>query len=684
MVRLFQRVELWFTQLGKIIFPNGKKELFKDDAPNVRTQDWQTMVAFAPGQSFQRYLIVRLIGRGAMGVVYLGREKKSGRQVALKFLDPKFCGDREALLRFRREAYTAAQIIHPNIVTVYELHEDALPPFIVMEYVEGETLGQRLDRLTLAPEDFFHIAEEIAEGVRTAHRVGAVHRDLKPDNILLNREGQVKIVDFGLAKIKDAQESITHVSAVSGTPQYMSPEQWDGVEVDHRSDIFALGVIFYEMIAGQRPFVKSKDEQDGYATVRRLILYEDPPRLTHNNAEFAGRMWPVLKRALEKNPLSRFQNMDEFLGELRRARIAFQHTGAEVATIIQTARPAPATTPTTSLTLLTASAQDAFYIERAEDRIARNEMARIGVTFSIKGSRQIGKTWLLRHIMQAAKQQGRQVVFLDFQAFDQSQLANEEVFFRAFSMALTHKIIKYDHFNEAWQENQHLGVIRCSTEVFELLMLQRRTHPLTLAMDNVDRILGKDYSMNFFSMLRVWHNRRQEADPLWQQFDLVLATSTEPTAFIADQMRSPFNVGRVLHLQDFNAEQCASLNEKYGTPLEAEDLKILRHWVGGHPYLLQQTFELLTKGEEKFQTLFEHATDIYGPFGDHLRPLWFQLKDTTVNLKEGLRQVLQSGKCADEGIFYRLQAAGLVIGDARRAQMRCRLYEKFFGERLHE
>lgn len=684
MVRLFQRVELWFTQLRKIFSLTGKNAIPLAKTSYNSTRDWQTMVAFAPGQSFQRYLIVKLLGRGAMGMVYLAREKKSGRQVALKFLDPKLRDDSEARQRFQREAYTAAQIIHPNIVTVYELLVEAKQPFIVMEYVEGETLRQRLDRLTLSPSDFFRIAEEIAEGVRTAHRVGAVHRDLKPDNILLNREGQVKIVDFGLAKIKGAQESITNTSAMSGTPPYMSPEQWDGAGVDHRSDIFTLGVIFYEMIAGQRPFIKSKDDEDGYATLRRLILYDDPPALTHSNAEFADRMWPILQRALEKSPLTRFQNMDEFLGELRRARTAFHHADTEVVTIVQTAPPAAVVTPTTSFALLTTSTQDAFYIERAEDRTARNEMARVGITLSIKGSRQIGKTWLLRHIMQTAKQQGRQVVFLDFQAFDQSQLSNDEFFFKAFCMALTYKIVKYEHFNEAWQGNQHLGVIRCSTEVFEMLMLRRRTLPLTLAMDNVDRILGKDYSVNFFSMLRVWHNHRQEANPLWQQFDLVLATSTEPTAFIADQTRSPFNVGRVLHLQDFNAEQCSSLNAKHGAPLSAGDLQNLCNWVGGHPYLLQQTFELITKGDEKFQTLLEHATDIYGPFGDHLRPLWFGLKDTTVNLKEGLRQVLQNGRCTDEGIFYRLQAAGLVTGDARRAQMRCRLYENFFGERLHE
>lgn len=682
MVRLFRRVELWFR---KIISPNGTPTAYETHLSTDSTHGWHEILSFKPGQTFQRYLIVQPLGRGAMGVVYLGREKKSGRHVALKFLDPKLWNERDALLRFRREAYTAAQIIHPNIVTVYELHENARPPFIVMEYVAGETLRQRLDRLTLSPADFFHIAEELAEGMRMAHRVGAIHRDLKPDNILLNHEGHVKIVDFGLAKMQNAHESITHSNAVHGTPSYMSPEQWEGGTVDHRSDIFTLGVILYEMIAGQRPFIKQKEDEDSLATLRRLVLYENPPPPTHGNAEFAQWLWPVLKRALEKNPLARFQNMDELLDELRLARASFQHSDSDTATIIQAARPQPPTA-TTSFASLTSAAQDRFYIERTEDRAARNEMTRMGVTISIKGPRQIGKTLLLRRLMQTAKQQGKQVVFMDFQEFDQSQLENEAVFFKAFSLALTHKIVKYEHFNETWQEYQHLGNIRCSTEVFETLMLRRRTRPLTLAMDNVDRILGKDYSVNFFSMLRAWHNRRQDIDPTWQHFDLVLATSSEPAAFIADQTRSPFNVGRVLHLQDFNAEQSEGLNAKHGAPLSAEELQAVRSWVGGHPYLLHQALELIAKGEEQIQTLFEHATDIYGPFGDHLRPLWFRLnsKDTVANLKDGLRQVLRGGKCEDEGIFYRLQAAGLVSGDARRAQMRCRLYEKFFGERLYE
>ena len=687
MVRLFQRVELWFTQIRKLFFPNGISTSTATNLPTDSTHVWRTIPAFKPGQSFQRYTILQLLGQGNMGVVYLGQEKKSGRQVALKFLDPKLWGEREALLRFRREAYTAAQIIHPNIVTVYELHENAQPPFIVMEYVAGETLRKRLDRLSVSPADFFHIAGQIADGMRSAHRVGAIHRDLKPDNILLNREGRVKIVDFGLAKIKSAQEQITYTSAVSGTPPYMSPEQWEAGEVDQRSDIFTLGVIFYEMIAGMRPFINRKEDQDSLATLRRLILYEEPPTLAHANTEFARWIWPVLKRALEKHPLARFQNMEEFLDDLQHARASFQLAASDAPTFIQTARPqTPAGAGTISDAHVTTAARDTFYIERAEDRTARNEMARMGVTISIKGPRQIGKTLLLRHLMQAAQQFGKQIVSMDFQEFDQSQLENEAVFFKAFSMALTHKIVKYDHFNETWQEYQHLGNIRCSSEVFETLMLRRRTRPLTLAMDNVDRILGKNYSVNFFSMLRAWHNRRQDIDPIWQQLDLVLATSTEPTAFIADQTRSPFNVGRVVNLHDFNAEQSASLNEKYGAPLSAQELQSLQSWVGGHPYLLSRAFELVTKAEDRFQTVFEHATDIYGPFGDHLRPLWFRLnsKETVANLKDGLRQVLHSGKCEDEGIFYRLQAAGLVSGDARHAQMRCRLYEKFFGERLYE
>ncbi|NUO82543.1 AAA-like domain-containing protein [candidate division KSB1 bacterium] len=669
--------------LRKLFGANGAPASTRARPPRASAAEADPTLPLQRGDLVARYVIQKTLGRGNMGTVYLAKEKNTGKEVALKFLKQELLSDSSAVVRFKREANSAAQIIHANIVTVYELQEKAQRPYIVMEYVEGETLRARVERERLSRAEFFDFAVQIAEGVRMAHRLGVIHRDLKPENILINRDGQIKIVDFGLAKMKSECEQLTITGLVSGTPPYMSPEQWDAANVDQRSDIFALGIIFHEMLAGVRPFASTD-----LGALRNAICFEAHARLQLEDAQIAQRLQPFLDKALEKNPLARYQTMDELLADLQRARAGLMGTPglpatADLATVVQQASPAA----TLSASMFSEEGALQFYLERGEDKLALADIAQSGVTISIKGSRQIGKTALLRRIIAAARRHGKQVVFMDFQEFDQSQLENEETFFRSFCMALTYKFAPLEQVETAWQQHRLLGRIRACAEIFEMFVLKRRTRPLTLAMDNVDRILGKDYSVNFFSMLRAWHNKRQQANPVWQQFDLVLATSTEPAAFIADLTRSPFNVGRVLHLQDFTPEQAATLNERNQSLLIPEQLQELQRWVGGHPYLLRQAFELLTTRLYDLTALFEHATDIYGPFGDHLRPLWFGLNSKenfeTESMKAGLRQVLKTNKCADENIFYRLQAAGLVTGAASHAKFRCLLYEKFFGERLH-
>lgn len=668
----------------RLLGVNGASRAVGVRAPGAAVSEADPSFPLQFGEVISRYVIQKTLGRGNMGTVYLAKEKNTGKEVALKFLKQELLSDSSAISRFKREANSAAQIIHANIVTVYELLENARRPYIVMEYVEGETLRARVERERLRRAEFFDFALQIAEGVRMAHRLGVVHRDLKPENILINRDGQIKIVDFGLAKMKSAlEERLTITGLVAGTPPYMSPEQWEAESVDHRADIFALGVIFHEMLTGARPFSGAE-----LGELRRAICSEAHARLQHEDVLLAQKLQPILDRTLEKNPLARFQTLDELLADLQQARAALMGTtsvasAAELATVVQ--GPSPATT--ISASTFAHESPEQFYLERGEDKLALADIAQTGVTISIKGSRQIGKTALLRRLIAAAKQHGKQVVFMDFQEFDQSQLENEETFFRSFCTALTYKFAPLEQVETAWQQQRLLGRIRGSAEIFETYVLKLRTRPLTLAMDNVDRILGKDYSVNFFSMLRAWHNKRQQANPVWQQFDLVLATSTEPAAFIADVERSPFNVGRVLRLQDFTPEQAATLHERYHCALAPEQLQELVRWAGGHPYLLRQAFELLTNRVYDVASLFEHATDIYGPFGDHLRPLWFGLNGKenveTESLKNGLRQILKNKKCGEENVFYRLQAAGLVTGEAHHAKFRCRLYEKFFGERLH-
>src|SRR5207247_2165706 len=209
-------------------------------------------------QIVDRFQIVRILGKGGMGTVYLARDERLERPVAVKVLHSEDLATEERRARFMREARTAASIRHLNIATIYEVGEtDEGAPFIVMEYCEGETLTQRMRRRPLEAAEFMSIARQIASGVAAAHDGGIIHRDLKPANIIIEPTGQVKILDFGLAKA--LQQNLTHSPDKSsgmllGTLHYLPPEQARGQSADARSDLFSVGVILYQMATGQLPF----------------------------------------------------------------------------------------------------------------------------------------------------------------------------------------------------------------------------------------------------------------------------------------------------------------------------------------------------------------------------------------------------------------------------------------------
>ncbi|MEN8251633.1 MAG: serine/threonine-protein kinase, partial [Bacteroidota bacterium] len=206
------------------------------------------------GSIISHYKILEKLGSGGMGVVYKAQDLKLDRFVALKFLPPSFSNDEEAKQRFIHEAKSASSLEHPNICNIHEIGEtegDQL--FIVMAYYEGETLKKKIDKGSLKVEDAIDITIQIAEGLQAAHNKGIVHRDIKPANIFIRNDGTVKILDFGLAK-SASRNTMTQLGSTMGTVAYMSPEQTHGTDVDHRTDIWSLGVILYEMITGQLPF----------------------------------------------------------------------------------------------------------------------------------------------------------------------------------------------------------------------------------------------------------------------------------------------------------------------------------------------------------------------------------------------------------------------------------------------
>jgi serine/threonine protein kinase len=200
-----------------------------------------------------KYKIIEVLGRGGMGIVYKAEDTKLKRSVALKFLPPELIQDEEARERFVLEAQAAGGLSHPNICTIHEIDEEEGKSFIAMEYVKGKSLKERIEQGPIGTEEALGITIQIAEGLEEAHKKGIIHRDIKSSNIMVTEKDQAKIMDFGLAKVKRGT-LLTREGTTLGTVAYMSPEQARGEEVDHRSDIWSLGVVMYEMLSRQLPF----------------------------------------------------------------------------------------------------------------------------------------------------------------------------------------------------------------------------------------------------------------------------------------------------------------------------------------------------------------------------------------------------------------------------------------------
>jgi TolB-like protein/tRNA A-37 threonylcarbamoyl transferase component Bud32 len=267
------------------------------------------------GRTISHYEILAEIGGGGMGVVYKARDTKLERPVALKFLPPELTRDPDAKRRFVHEAKAASALQHHNICTIHEIDEtDDGGLFICMDCYEGQTLKQKIARAPVPIDAAVDIVSQVAEGLSKAHEAGMVHRDIKPANILITSDGVVKIVDFGLAKLA-GQTKLTKTGTTVGTVAYMSPEQAKGESLDHRTDIWSLGVVLYELITGQLPF-KSDYEQ----AVVYSILNETPESITQSRSDAPKELERIVARAMEKQPDKRYQSAKELLADLAKVR----------------------------------------------------------------------------------------------------------------------------------------------------------------------------------------------------------------------------------------------------------------------------------------------------------------------------------------------------------------------------
>ena len=275
-----------------------------------------TTVASLVGKELGTYQIEKLLGAGGMGEVYLARDNKLDRMVALKILPWHFLADADRISRFRREARALSSLNHPNLITIYEVGEAHGLHFIATEFVEGQTLSSLRAKLSL--KELLSIVAQVAEALAAAHQSGVVHRDIKPDNVMVRPDGYVKVLDFGLVKLTEMTSgridaANTEIGVAMGTLSYMSPEQATGEPIDHRTDIWSLGVVLYELVTGQKPFTAESRQ----ATINS-ILSTNPTAPSVLNPMVPSELDQVLNKALEKDRELRYQTASDFRADIRR------------------------------------------------------------------------------------------------------------------------------------------------------------------------------------------------------------------------------------------------------------------------------------------------------------------------------------------------------------------------------
>ncbi|MGH9843651.1 MAG: serine/threonine-protein kinase, partial [Blastocatellia bacterium] len=318
-------------EVGQMIEAHEKAGSFLASPLKVADAAANPPAASIVGRHISHYHVLSPIGAGGMGEVYLAEDTILGRRVAMKLLPAEFTTDRDRLRRFEQEAKTASALNHPNIVTIHEIGraetETGTLHFIAEEFIEGQTLRSRIGQGKLPLADTLDIAAQTAGALHVAHAAGIVHRDIKPENLMLRPDGFVKVLDFGLAKLTEPVTTPSHTDAeaptmartlpgaILGTTSYMSPEQARGLEIDGRSDIWSLGVVLYEMLAGERPF-RGLTPTDIIVS----IVDRQPPRLAVASGSLPQELERIVTKALAKRPDERYQTAKDLAIDLKNLR----------------------------------------------------------------------------------------------------------------------------------------------------------------------------------------------------------------------------------------------------------------------------------------------------------------------------------------------------------------------------
>jgi serine/threonine protein kinase/Tfp pilus assembly protein PilF len=328
------------------------------------------------GSTISHYRILEKLGEGGMGVVYRAEDMKLKRVVALKFLPQTLTADSQARERFMREAQAAAALNHPSICTIHEVDERDGHTFIVMECVEGEDLRARICTGPFEFGDILNIAIQVAEGLARAHELGIIHRDIKPANVMVTPDGRARVMDFGLARLSGCVE-LTRAGTTVGTVAYMSPEQVRGRDVDHRTDIWSLGAMLYEMVSGRRPF-----DGDQEHSVMFAVLNEEPPPLRKIRPETPVELERVIGKMLSKDPSARYQTAADALAALRSTGRPSETRTAAVQPVTTEPKPTVAVMPFADMS---PSGDQQYFCDGVAEEI-------INVLTHVKGLRIIART----------------------------------------------------------------------------------------------------------------------------------------------------------------------------------------------------------------------------------------------------------------------------------------------------
>lgn len=800
-----------------------------------------------------RFEIRSHLGSGQFGDVFLAHDPLIDRLVALKRPRAERIGGPAGVERYLQEARNAGKLRHSGIVGVYDVRklDDSL--IVVQQYIPGQTLAEKLKSERFAPATAANIVLAIAEALGHAHQEGLVHRDLKPANILLDEQGQPYVADFGLSLHETVQRR--HKGERAGSPAYMSPEQVRGEShrLDGRSDIWSLGVVFYEMLCGQLPFggddllelfdeIEHRDPRsprmlnpevptalenvclkclakrhtERYASAIELIeAIEDAiPALArrrpypapladdviedsggeqedhiddghgrevfvsyaHGNAdeeELARLLYERLNARRHRTFLDKAMTAGiEWAQEIRRrvhrcdcmvvllskssmrsemvhaeVRLAQQrrsqtglprlipvrvgyagpleyelelylghvqqleaHSPNDFETVVQqvlmavsepaeprhelrdsldsieiqvfesasdTATPhAMSDVRAAAIPGGTIRPNDFYYVRRSQDDVVEMLARESGHTLVVKGARQMGKSSLLLRYLSECQKAGKQIGFVDFSVFSDAELSDYEAFLHNFALVLTHRL---------QAESTPEVPIHSQFAMFQFLerqVLESVSGPVVIALDEVDRLYGRPYQTDFFSMLRLWHNSRSPLSPNWESLDLAMAISTEPYLLVREADRSPFNVGLLVEMAPFERDAFDELNGKYSGVLTTQQAEELWNLLRGHPYLTRMAYYRLTAPDKiTFNELVARAADDRGPFGDHLRALLVKLHED-IDLMKGMQQVIATGTLPDRDLYYRLYGAGLVREDNGRVNPSNLLYARYFRKAI--